>query len=674
MSTITTNANVTRRDLVKGAALGAAAIGAASVMTGSAHAKDASAKADAAGDFDEQYDVVVLGMGGAGMNAAIAAYEEGAKVLLCEKAPEGQEPCNTKVAGQVILSTDDADAFYTYLTHLMGKFRNYDDDCLRAYADGAAENFDWMVNTLGGDPDLIYPDHKIPTWDTPFHYDEHDSFWGIDRKGMVMVWDEFPEYEGHEHSIVLSFSGSEHDSSYYLQMRDQIAKREGENLTVYLGTPGKRLICDEAGAVVGAVVEKDGKELRVGATGGVVLATGGYESNQTMLANYTQIPYLYPRAAAMNTGDGVEMAQRVGAQLWHMSNISGLGFGYHRDGTAGSMSVTGTKNGIYVGPAGGRFMNEQARGRHGRVSFGGAWKMTPVTNPCYLIVDADHIADPLVKGFSDGNADEIASGEILSADTLEELGKAIRATGKADQFDLNGELEETVERYNAHCEAGEVDDFGRTCTEAVKTAPFYALELSPTMLNTQGGPRHNGEAQVLDMDALPIDGLFSAGELGSIFPDMYNGGGNLGETMVFGRIAGRNAAHRAQGTFKGATEPSVLVQEEDDAAAASEAKASDADKAALVGGTFADGTYEGTGKGYSSDIVLSIKIENGKIASCEVKSSAETATVGETALPTYCEDIVTTQDPAAIDVAAGASTTLKGFSAAVYDVLEQAKK
>ena len=82
--------NITRRHLVEGAALGAAALGTAS-LTGAALADEQA--------FDEEYDVVVLGMGAAGMNAAIAAYEEGAKVLLCEKAPEGAVSGNTRFAG-----------------------------------------------------------------------------------------------------------------------------------------------------------------------------------------------------------------------------------------------------------------------------------------------------------------------------------------------------------------------------------------------------------------------------------------------------------------------------------------------------------------------------------------------------------------------------------------------
>ena len=86
----------------------------------------------------------------------------------------------------------------------------------------------------------------------------------------------------------------------------------------------------------------------------------------------------------------------------------------------------------------------------------------------------------------------------------------------------------------------------------------------------------------------------------------------------------------------------------------------------------ADGTYEGTGQGYGGKIVVSVTVEGGKIVSCEVVSSSETATLGELALPDYCASIVETQDPAQVDVSTGASNTLRGFQAAVEDAIANA--
>ena len=76
--------------------------------------------------------------------------------------------------------------------------------------------------------------------------------------------------------------------------------------------------------------------------------------------------------------------------------------------------------------------------------------------------------------------------------------------------------------------------------------PYYAVEMSPSMLNTQGGPRRNERAQIVRPDGTPIPRLYSAGELGSIYSYLYQGTGNIGECLAFGRIAGRNAAAEAR--------------------------------------------------------------------------------------------------------------------------------
>ena len=131
---------VTRRNFC--ASAGTLVAGAA--IAQAAHASQVHAsEAPAEPAWDAEYDVVVLGLGGAGANAAVAAYEEGAKVLVCEKAPEGQEPCNTKASGQFVIATDDADQLYSYFVQLMGKFKNWDEEALRGFCEGAAGNFAW---------------------------------------------------------------------------------------------------------------------------------------------------------------------------------------------------------------------------------------------------------------------------------------------------------------------------------------------------------------------------------------------------------------------------------------------------------------------------------------------------------------------------------------------------
>jgi succinate dehydrogenase/fumarate reductase flavoprotein subunit len=137
--------------------------------------------------------------------------------------------------------------------------------------------------------------------------------------------------------------------------------------------------------------------------------------------------------------------------------------------------------------------------------------------------------------WSADNRAELAKGWIKVADTVAALAAELRLDPRA--------LEDSVAAWNSHCDAGHDADFGRTLMLApIARRPFYAVELSPSMLNTQGGPRRNEKAQIVRPDGSPIARLYSAGELGSIYSYLYQGTGNIGECLAFGRIAGRNAA------------------------------------------------------------------------------------------------------------------------------------
>ena len=661
---------LTRRGLIRTAALGAAAVA----------GSGAAAKADqAASDvaWDAEYDVVVLGLGGTGANAAVAAYEEGARVLVCEKAPEGQEPANTKASGQNIMATDDAEGMYAYLSQLMNQYGNYDPDVLQTFCEELTHNFTWLTETLGADPSVVCPEEdpgEVKSNNGVKEWLYFENLMGSGRSGYALRWAEFPEIEESIHSLDLLATGGMFDAGYYNTCIAAVEAREGDSLTVWKGCPGRDLILDESGAVIGAVVERDGQELRVKANGGVVLATGGFEANREMIADFTQMPYVALQAGTMNTGDGIKMAMRAGADLWHMSSTAGWLWGYQRPGLTTCSALYSTPKGVYVGGNGARFMAEGTHARHGRIKIGGRWIMTPMPLPVYAIVDSAQIGNKLISSFSEGNADEIASGEVVSADSIEELSQKIRDLGDAPEFNLNGELDEALAKYNAHCHAndgaGETDDFGRVCTVPVETAPFYAVRLVPTMYNTMGGPRRNKFAQVVNHEGMPIPGLFAGGELGSIFPDMYNGGGNLGETMVFGRLAGRNAALRAQGAFEGATEPCRTVYE---TAALEGEQSEDGISTAVADMQLVDGTYEGVGTGFGGAITLSVTVENGQIVACDIVSESETESIGHLALPDYCAQIVETQDASAVDISTGASNTLRGFQAAVASALEQAQ-
>ena len=137
--------------------------------------------------------------------------------------------------------------------------------------------------------------------------------------------------------------------------------------------------------------------------------------------------------------------------------------------------------------------------------------------------------------WSEDNSREIAKGWVKTAESLADL---------ASQVGLDANtLCNTVSRWNRDCDAKTDADFGRSLMLApIVAAPFYAVELSPSMLNTQGGPRRNERGQIVRPDGTPIKRLYSAGELGSIYSYLYQGTGNIGECLAFGRVSGRNAA------------------------------------------------------------------------------------------------------------------------------------
>jgi uncharacterized protein with FMN-binding domain len=261
--------------------------------------------------------------------------------------------------------------------------------------------------------------------------------------------------------------------------------------------------------------------------------------------------------------------------------------------------------------------------------------------------------------------------EVLLPEQLAPLRQGIFPLGRAqhpgkDAPDFNTDaFVASINAYNRRYDAREDADYGRPFNTMVpvRRGPFYALKIGPTYFNTMGGPRRNKYAQIVNVSGYPIQGLFSAGELGSIFCDMYNGSGNLGETMVFGRIAGQNAALRSQGQFSGETKEAIIWQ----------GPTEDLSDISMVAGTFRDGVYEGSGTGFGGKINVSVTISGGKIANIEVLNHAETPAIGGVALPGYIRSIVNTQG-FDVDATSGASNTLQGFKEAVNNALSKARR
>jgi succinate dehydrogenase/fumarate reductase flavoprotein subunit len=477
--------------------------------------------------WDVEADVVVVGFGAAGMAASVTAFESGAKVVILEKAPEGQEGGNTRVAGQGYLNTSSADKAITYLTALCGSY-TVPEAMVKVWAEEMCQNNAWLAG-LGGDPQ----EHQHPP-----------------------VGIEFPDLPGSD-CVHKFHDGPTYGYSSTWQLFERLVKQRP--IPIHYETPGRQLIQhDTTKEILGVRAQRGNQSINVKARKGVVLTCGGFENNQEMIRNYLPgVPYCYTSGSPYNEGDGITMAMSVGADLWHMNNYAGPSMALKVPEVRTSFSMQAlhyskeTPGGmIVVGPDARRFTDEKYKTRHGKIPVNGRW--LPLSTPCPMFLIFDHTmfsAGPLYDKhpshgwtqiveryeWSEDNSVELAKGWIRRADSVAALASIVGLDPKA--------LADSVERWNRHAEAHHDADFGRRLMMApIARGPFYAIELSPSMLNTQGGPRRNEKAQIVRPDGSPIPRLYSAGELGSIYCYLYQGTGNIGECLAFGRISGRNAA------------------------------------------------------------------------------------------------------------------------------------
>jgi succinate dehydrogenase/fumarate reductase flavoprotein subunit len=513
----TSKSDLSRRDFIKTTAIGVGA----TALTG-VGSKEAQAEVV---NWDKEADVVIVGFGGAGCSAAITAHDAGAEVLIIEKAPKEDAGGNSRVAMQLWLCPYPVEDAITYFNALSGLYRDaVPQEMVRVWAEEMGKNTDWFAS-LGGTP-VEYKQSMNP---------------------------EFPELPGSSSGHVFLNGPAAGGSKWYNVLKSSV---EARNIEVLFETPAKELIQDPKSKVIlGVKVESGGWSRYIKARKAVIMTLGGFENNRQMHLDYlTNMPYCYPWGTPYNTGDGHKMAFSVGADFWHMMNLAAPYPGFKRpDLDYTTWVAMPANNYIFVGMVGTRFVNENDPIRHGKILRYGQWVPFPTPEPMYYIFDETvrkrgrlpynlgmswgSIVHPDAYGsWSADNSAEIEKGWIIKADTIADLASKINLAPAT--------LEKTVSTYNSSCQAGVDAEFGRPATtlKPVETPPYYAMPLTPWFINTQGGPRRNEKAQILRPDGTPIPRLYSAGEFGSIYAFCYNGGGNIGECMAFGRVAGRNAS------------------------------------------------------------------------------------------------------------------------------------
>lgn len=530
--------NRSRRDFIKMAGVGAlSVVGLAGLAGCSPSAQgDASSTSEAADiTWDEEVDVLVAGSGMAGLAAAITVATEGdgATCLLLEKGKSELGGGNTQFSSGYVLWTEEPEKFLAYMKELRGGFTATPDDVLEAYAYGIAENLEW-VESLGADASdmIIGAVDGNPGEFGEFEYSDASSSIRYDQANS----------KSYKHVCQLVSAAVE-------EHRDVITRKTEAPLVALVQDPSTK-------EVIGGAYEEGGKTVYVRAIKGVVMCTGGFESDPVMLQDYVSVTQSHPVAALENTGDGHRICMRLGADFWHMNALAGMWTnGVALDGSDFASYRSMLKElGITVGVNGRRYYMDwdgcttyeaQEIGsdasvhvgmRHGHTQFGGEWPHLPQPAVSWFVFDADAQAQ---GAYGYGSGDPVADGFGYSAGTINEL-----ATSMGVPIE---ELSTAVERWNQCCEAGEDPYFYRPASTLtpIKTPPFYAVKCEPEVLNTDGGPRRSAKGEILDVDGVPIPHLYSAGEFGSIWSNYYQGGGNLGECCAFGRISVRNILGKA---------------------------------------------------------------------------------------------------------------------------------
>lgn len=498
--------------------------------------------------WDEDWDVVVIGYGYAGGVAAIEAHDAGARVLVVEKMPDpgGISVCS---AGGVRIA-DDADAALSYLKATNGE--TAPEAVLRTLAEGMTGLVAYLERLAGVNGATVTTRPATGNYPLPGH--EAFGFASIDRVPGFDPATAYPQVKG-----------SPQGARLFRVVEDNLRAR---HIEVRVSTPARRLVADPASGVAGVWVG-DGCAVRV--RRGVVLACGGFEGNPRMQRQYWQGTPVLSAAFRGNTGDGVRMAQDLGAELWHMWHYHGS-YGFRHPDPAYPFAVR-TKRlpdwlpgrparadvkmpWVLLNRSGRRFMNEyepylQDTGHRPMARFRPEVQDYDAL-PAWLVADDEGrrccpFGRPTYneRGFSfDWSEDNLREVE------LGVLGRAEDVPGLASGLRVDpARLLHALERWNRACDVGRDDDFERPPTSMMplRTPPYYYAEVWPVVSNTQGGPVHDAGHRVIDVYGEPIPKLFAAGELGSVFGHLYLAGGNLAECFVGGRIAGRAAARGREG-------------------------------------------------------------------------------------------------------------------------------
>ncbi|KRK92413.1 flavocytochrome c [Companilactobacillus futsaii] len=441
-------------------------------------------------ELKDSYDVIIVGSGGAGLTSAIQAYELGLSPVILEKMDKIGGNTNRASSGM-----NAAETFVQLNHHIVDSFQEFYDE---TFIGGGKQN----------NPELLK------------FFTEHGALaidW-LDQHGLKLddltITGGMKTMRTHRPSSLMPIGGYlvtellKYVEKYQIPLFDNVKVTD---------------ILSENGQITGIKAESD-REIEI-KTSAVILATGGFGAGKDLLAQYrSDLLNLRTTNQPGATGDGIKLAQKLGAQLVDMEQVQ-----VHptvQQDTPHAYLIGEAVRGegaILVNDNGTRFVNELDTRKNVTQAIddlGGTG--------AYLIFDTDIRKRVKAIEFYDH------VGLVKTGQTLADLAAEIKVGAN--------KLEETVSKWNQAVKNQQDTEFNRSTgmERDISDGPFFAIHIAPAVHYTMGGLKINDKTQVLDTDNKVINGLYAAGEIaGGLHGNNRIGGNSIAETVVFGRQAGQ---------------------------------------------------------------------------------------------------------------------------------------
>lgn len=438
-------------------------------------------------------DIVVVGAGGAGLAAAVEAKNAGANIIVLEKMP--------MVGGNTLRATGGINAAGTKFQ----KEKNIKDSVEKFYEDTMKGGY------YKNNPELV----KVLTSEAASAV-EWLSDLGADLTDVGRL-------AGASNDRAHRPTGGGAVGSAIVKTLKKAA--ENKKIDIRLNNKVLEILKDDKGNIKGVkALNEEGKEYTIGAKS-VIIATGGFgASEEKVVKQNSNLKGFGTTNHPGATGDGIDMAVKLGAELIQMEEIQTHPTVVPNNGMMITEAVRGN-GAILVNHEGKRFINELAT--RDVVSKG---ILDQKGKTAYLLFD-DNVRKSLkaIESY-------ITMDLVIQGNSIEDLSKKINVNSDV--------LKKTVNDYNGFVKNKKDAEFNRVdMPRSFGNGKYYAIEIEPAVHYTMGGIKINTNAQVLDKSGQAIKGLYAAGEVtGGVQGGNRLGGNSLADIIVFGRIAGKNAA------------------------------------------------------------------------------------------------------------------------------------